>query len=269
MKTNQLLTKGSKNKAVVINNRVTIVYKDNIYQYYDNVCRGINVDEPFDETPFISFYMDYLSKKALSEERAEKDRLEALKNEISHITDIYELILHFKYDYVESCSHWNDLYNGTSRYAIKFYNKKDYENFLEIKDILNISGEFVELCRRDGHQHSKYSACYSLDEYQKACINHFEGNKYFYKSKENESESILECIKECETIDEVEKLITNYNEIEDGYYDCNGKLIISESALNNNNFTGYYEDVYSYCIGFRFELKSRLNEENETEEVVM
>jgi hypothetical protein len=134
------------------------------------------------------------------------------------------------------------------------------------KDILNISGEFGELRNRAGEHHHTFNSCYSLKDYQRGLKLHFSSDKFFYKSQETEQEMYLEKIKEVEDIDEVKKLINEFDEIESGYYDCNGNLEMSEKELESEELTGYNYDVYNYNFGFNFESKYSLNKIEEDDE---
>jgi len=90
---------------------------------------------------------------------------------------------------------------------------------------------------------------------------YFKYADYFFKSPETEAEVTLQQIKEINeelplySIFKIKELIDKLDNLIAGYYDCNGSLIISENELESDNFTGYYEDVYTYQFCYQFDNK--------------
>jgi hypothetical protein len=244
--------------------------------YYGGMLRHEFLNKfDFDEKPFIDAFEKFLldKEKAKTEREkaareAEEKRIQELKAEIKECQTPKELADRFKLSVVELASHWSDLYEGRSTIGILISDAKENEILELAKDIHDIDGCFGEARRRDGEHHSTFSEVYDLASYQEGCKKHFNGNNYFYKSQESEKEFYLEQVKECEDIEEVQALIKSYEELEAGYYDCNGNLEIEEEKLESADFTGYYEDVYSYSFCFKFwqgnKWKEEEDEENET-----
>lgn len=226
----------------------------------------------FDEKPFIDAFEKFLREKEAariekqrSARETEEKRISDLKEEIAACENPRDLADRFKLSVVELASHWSDLYEGRSTIGILISDAKENEILELAKEIHGIDGCFGEARRRDGEHHSTFSETYDLASYQEGCKKHFNGDNYFYKSQESEKEFYLEQIKQCEDIEEVQALIKDYEELEAGYYDCNGNLEISEKQLNNPDFTGYSEDVYSYSFCFKFWQGNNWKEEDEEE----
>lgn len=162
---------------------------------------------------------------------------------------------------VEIASLWSDLYEGRSYYGILICDRKEFEIIELARDIHNIDGEYGEARHRAGEHHNTFSGGIydghgkALEEYQDRLKRHFNGDHFFYKSQETEQEFILEEIEKAAAdrdMDKVKALMQSFDEIETGYYDCNGNLEILETDLNHPDRTGYSYDVYSYNLCYRF-----------------
>lgn len=230
----------------------------------------------FDTEPFIKFYENYLIEKeekrlkAIAEERiTEENRISSLKKRILSCENPRELSEEFGITIVEVAGHWSDLYNGRSSYAFLLPYLDQVEIVELAVELHGIYGDFGELCRRDGEHHSTFNEHNNLKRYQNALKNHFNGNDYFQFSQESEKESYCERIREAaeeNNIDKVMMLVKEYENLEDGYYDCNRIIQISSLDLESPKLTGYREDVYSYCFGFTFDNKysfKRVDEDGE------
>lgn len=227
----------------------------------------------FNEKPFIDAFEKFKKDKEQARIEAKKAAIEAeekrisdLKEEIAACENPRDLADRFKLSVVELASHWSDLYEGRSTIGILISDAKENEILELAKEIHDIDGCFGEARRRDGEHHSTFSETYDLASYQEGCKEHFNGDNYFYKSQESEKEFYLGQIKQCEDIEEVQALVKDYEELEAGYYDCNGNLEIEEEKLESADFTGYYEDVYSYSFCFKFWQGNKWKEEDEDEE---
>jgi len=261
------------NIAVIIDNEYTVVLKETDYFVYPNVANGTPCEDQSGIQPFIDFYEKGINDKKIEAERlaeeakiAETKRIDDIKLRIEGCESPTELANEFGLKIVETAGHWSDLYEGRSSYAIMINSSDDNEIMEMAKDMLDVSGEFGELCNRAGEHHHTFNSCYSLKEYQKGLKLHFGGDKFFYRSQESEQESYLERIKEAEDIDDIKKLIKQFDEIEEGYYDCNGNLEMSSSDLESEELTGYSYDVYSYNFGFNFEFKYSFKKDDDNEE---
>jgi hypothetical protein len=268
--TRKVITKGG-HEAVIINNETSIVKKENQFFVYPNVTNGKEAENQ-DCTEFLEAYENWkadkaaeAAKKIADTKQAEENRIASIKQRILTCETPEELAQEFDLSLIETAGHWNQLYTGESRYAVCIGSKEEAEIMEIAKDLLDIEGEFGEAKNRAGEHHSTFSSCYDLKDFQENCKRRFRGNKYFYKSEETESDFILREIKEsAQTIDDVKDLLKALDKIEDGYYDCNGGLVILESELESADFTGYSEDVYTYSFCFRFEHNFKFNDK-ETE----
>ncbi len=272
MKAVKITTKNG-NQAVIINDETTVVLKENEYFVYPNISKGTICDDQTGIEPFVAFYEKGINDKKIEAKRLAEEarlveikRVEDLKLRIEGCESPIELANEFGLKIVETAGHWSDLYEGRSSYAIIIDSLETNEIMEYAKDILNISGEFGELRNRAGEHHHTFNSCYSLKDYQRGLKLHFSSDKFFYKSQETEQEMYLEKIKVVEDIDEVKKLINEFDEIESGYYDCNGNLEMSEKELESEELTGYNYDVYNYNFGFNFESKYSLNKIEEDDE---
>ena len=213
------------------------------------------------ESDYVDFLLSFQSKKQAALEQAKKqaeerelERITGIEVQIKMCADIDDFLIMFGLKKIDTANHWSDLYEGRSKTAILISNRREFEIVEILQRIHNVSGEFGEAKRRDGEQHSVFYKIYGgLEGYQDSCKKHFYGDKYFYKSKNDEQEFYLERIKEADSIDDVREILKSFDDIEDGTYDCNGNLIISDETLNDSDFTGYYEDVYRYSFAFEFE----------------
>lgn len=228
----------------------------------------------FDEIPFIEAFEKWKLKREQEKERIiketkekEEKRIAELEERIKECNSPAELSEMFGLTQFEIASHWSDLYEGRSTNGFMVTSKEDNEIVELAASIHDWDGEFGEARRRDGENHRTFnSVCDGLEDYQKCLKDHFNGNDYFYRSKETEEEFYLEQIKEAEDIEDIKKIIGEYEELEDGYYDCNGNLEISDESLNNDELTGYCEDVYCYSFAFKFDFWNKWNK-NEIEEL--
>jgi len=273
MKTTKILTKKGYTAVTIDDEFSSIVLVNGEYHIYLNSpTYGTPCEDQSGQEPFIKAYEDFKSKKEaerlekIEQERiVEEKRVNNIKERALTCESPSELMNEFGYTFVETAGHWSDLYEGRSSYAIKLDSRQDYEDYEIIRETLNIKGDYVELCNRVGEHHSTVSKVYDLDSYQKALRNHF-SEKYFYKSKETDHDLYFEKIKEAENIEEIEAILKDYNEIEAGYYNCNGNLEIEEDRVESDDLTGYCYDVYSYSFGFKFDHKNSFNNENSEDE---
>lgn len=275
METKKITTKKGYT-AVIINNSITVSLKDGQYLIYNNVASGVTCEDQSSVELFVIAYEKSIvdKKQALiaakeEAERLEQKRLDDISNKIEMCDSPVDLATMFDFKMVERASHWSDLYEGRSRYACHISSRVDYEIMKMAIDKHDIAGEWVELKNRAGEHHSTGSSVYNLDTYQEGLRRHFNGDGFFYKSQETEKEYLMECVAEAaqnENIEKVRELLTAYDEIEPGYYDCNGNLEILESDLESNEITGYSYDVYTYNFGFEFEFKYSFNQVEEMEE---
>jgi hypothetical protein len=274
MKTKKIITKKGYTAVIIEDEFTSIVLVNGNYNIYLNSpTYGKPCEDQSGQEPFIKAYEDFKNKK--ESERlekieiariAEEKRIQEIKDTALQCESPSELIDSFNLTIVETASHWSDLYEGRSGYAIKINSRQEFEDFEIIKNILNINGEYVELRNRAGEHHCTSNSQYDLDSYQKALKNHFNGDHFFFSSKETEHDLYLEKIKEADDIEEIESILKDYNKIETGYYDCNGNLEMLEEDLESDNITGYRYDVYSYFFGFEFTNKNSFNQNEKDEE---
>lgn len=236
----------------------------------------------FDEEPYLEAFekfkvhvekvrVETLRQQQEAEELArqkKKERLQKLEEDILECETPSELADKFSFKMVETAGHWSDLYEGRSSYAVLLEDRQDYEVMEMAVELLGIEGEFGECKNRAGEHHHTFSRCYSLEDYQEGCIRHFQGDHYFYKGQdESEEEYVLERIKDsANSLDDVREILKDYDELETGYYDCNGRLMMLEETLDDPDFSGYGEDVYSYQFGFRFQFKYKFNSKEDDEQ---
>lgn len=179
-----------------------------------------------------------------------KKVIEDLREGIRHCETPHELAQVFGLDVVELANHWSELHSGRSRHGILISDREDYEVVRLAVEIHGGDGEFGQARRRDGEHHSTFNAVWGgLEEYQKEVYDYFSNSSdYFYKSQEGEEEYILERIRAADNIEAIQDIINEYEELEEGYYDCNGTLIMPSETLDDPDFTGYGQDVYSYSF---------------------
>lgn len=255
--------------AVIIDGKFTVVKKENDYLFFENANNGIACADQTGQEPFISAFNEWQKKREqkikddlFQKELTEQNRISDLKTRILKCETPLELAEEFNFKIIETAGHWSDLYEGRSGYAVFIDNLKDYEIMQLAKELNEIKGEWGELCHRDGEHHHKFSFQYDLESYQKSLHDHFNGNDYFYHSQETEADELLRQIKEdAEGIEDVRAILKQYDNLEAGYYDCNGNLQMLESDLESKSLTGYRYDVYSFCFGFKFENKESFNQE--------
>jgi hypothetical protein len=250
-----------------------------VEERYKHLVDRVQFDETLYLEAFEKFKTDrevqrqnFIKEREEAEELArqkEKERLRKLEEDILQCETPSELADKFGFKMIETASHWSDLYESRSHYAVLLIDRQDYEVMEMAVKLLDIEGEFGECCNRAGEHHHTFSRGYDLEEYQKSCKRHFNGDHYFYKNPETEAEFVLECIKnEAVTLDDVRGYLKDYDEMETGYYFCNGGLAILEETLEDPDFTGYSEDVYRYQFAFQFQFKNKFNskEDDDTED---
>ena len=251
---------------------------DNTYQIFDTT-NTVLAKEPFDEKPFVEWFLNYKELKAEKERIAkeeaiakEEQRIAELKTCILNCKTPVELAEEFGLSLFETAAHWSDLYEGRSRYAVAIANREDYEIVRMAVDLHEIEGIFGEARTRDGEHHSTfndYGYHTDLSDYQKALKRHFAGDKFFYKSQEVDADWYCDEINDAaedHDIDKVLALVKEYEELEAGYYDCNGNLEMLEADLEDADIAGYSYDVYNYCFAFEFAYKCYFKEVEEEEE---
>ena len=249
---------------------------------YANLIDRLN----FDELPFIKAYETYVANRKAKDAEVirlakleEEKRINTLKERIEKCGTPSELMEEFGFRFVEIAGHWSDLYKGNSCYGCLLSDREDYEIMQLAIEIYGIEGEFGECTNRAGEHHNTFYEYRSLKDYQEAIQSHFYGDKYFYKSKEVDAEFYLDeviinkIIEDNITYDNAEekmeaikKVIEKWDEIESGYYDCNGNLEITEETLNDPDLTGYDYDVYKYSFGFCFHNKYEFKIEEDEED---
>ena len=262
--------------AIIIDKHVVVEKNDKSFGIYDadSTNTGItNLD--FDETPFLEAFKKWEIEKLnkIAEKVAEKERLireskekeekriTELKEQISNCNSPSELADAFGLSQIETASHWSDLYEGRSKNAMLISSREEFEIIELAKEIHDWEGEFGEAKRRDGEHHSTFMEVWNgMNGYQKCLKDHFNTDKYFYRSKETDENIFLDQIKDCDNIEDIKGIISTYEELEDGYYDCNGNLEISDEDLNYDELTGYSEDVYTYSFAYQFEYWSEWNQ---------
>lgn len=290
MKTQKVLTNKQGLQSLIINDLNIVVKKTNgEFGIYDSSSTKTTIPTSeqldFDELPFIEAFNKWeiakvtkeFQEKQEQEKKIEQTRLNEekrildLKERISKCETPRELSDEFGLSIIETASHWSDLYKGHSKYAVQISNREEFEIMEMAQSIYNIDGSFGESKKRAGEHHHTFDKVYNgMDGYQKYLKTHFSGNNYFYKSQENCEDFYMEQIKEASDIEEVKKIISNFDELEGGYYDCNGNLEITDEELNDDDLSGYSQDVYHFSFSFQFDYKnsfSEIIEEEEEEEV--
>lgn len=256
--------------CLILNNYAIVLSSDGNYRVFDAYSTNTNGVANFDEQPFINAFNDWQKAnevkkiaelKALEELKEqnrikEENRISILKNRIEVCGSPVELATEFNLSLIETAGHWSDLYEGRSSYAVLITDQSEYEIIEMAIQIHGIEGEYGESRNKAGEHHSTFNYQYSLDEYQNNLKKHFNGDKYFYRSQSEDENIYLDKIKDAENIEDIKEIISEYDELESGYYDCNGNLEITEEALNDLNLTGYSEDVYTYTFCYRFDDKN-------------
>jgi hypothetical protein len=267
MKTQKIKTTNGYD-AVIIDDRYTVVLKENGFLFFDNVNNGTPCEDQTGVQPFIDAFIDWQNKreeKSLAEMEtkriAEEKRISDIKDRILNCATPEDLADEFGLKLVKAASHWSDLYEGRYRYAVEILSLIDYEIMQLAIDIKKIDGGFVELKQRDGEHHHTFEYVYDLATYQKNVRNYF-GEHLFYHSKETEEQSIMERIRDAETIDDVKKIINEFDDIEDGFYNGSGSFEISEKDLESESFTGYRYDVYGYQFAYKFNHNHAFNDDD-------
>jgi len=283
MTTKKLLTAKKLLPCLRVNDIYVILRSDGkfIFHYTTNTVDPLGNEElmkmaSFDEAPFIAAYDNYMAEKRrkideekkAAEER-EAARIAVISERIKNCEDIEELINEFDLKDVETASHWSDLYEGRSGRAIIIGDRQDKEVLDMAIDMLGISGEWGECKHRDGEHHNTFGAIYeadTIDGYREVVERHFSSDHYFWKSKETEAGFLLtEKIKEITEeyadtpeigLGKVADILNEFDDLESGYYDCNGNLIMPDIELNSDDFTGYSEDVYTYSYAFNLTRKN-------------
>jgi len=249
------------------------------FGFYDE-CNYVVTEDPTGIEEFLSAYEIFLAKqeskrlekftrkaketevKRLSEEKRIADLISVFKE----FKEPYQLCEYLNLDLVITAKHWNELYNGKAGYGVKICSKAEYEDFKLAVETLGIEGKFGELCHVVGEHHWTFSWNHGLEDYQVSCKKYFSGTNYFYHSQDESHDFYMERIKNAESINDVKDIIKEYDELEACYCDCNGNLIILESDLENEDFTGYGFDNKISQFGFKFNFKYKFNDNEETEE---
>ena len=272
-------TKGG-HLAAIINDEFSVVKnmeKEPAYCMYPNVSKGAYIEATPELIEEFTIQFETIEKR--NEAEREEKRQAALEAERKRIQDLEDFIKGmtpqdfgeaFKLRSVETASHWSDLYEGRSSFALIVSSDEELEA-LEIAIRVNDwAGDYGELCNRAGEHHHTFEQFYDLKDYRRKVENYF-GEKYFLRTRENEEESFLERVKEAESMEEVSDLVNEFNNLEEGYYCAGGSLVYE--GVSFENFWGYYYDVYSYSFGFKFSSKDIYyngveaeEEEEETEE---
>ncbi len=268
MKTLRITTKKGF-QAAIIDDSITVVKENNGFVYYNNIAKGQPNPDQSDAEEFVNFY---LQKKEEEKQAIERKKQAAIDDERKRIEELIEeakkcdyprdLAEFFDIPYLAVANHWNELYNGNCKGGFIFTSAEQYRDFDLIRKELNISGDYVELEHRDGEHHYTPSTVFDLENYQENCKSYL-SEKFNWKSKDTEEEYFLKRIKEATSMEEVGELVKEFDEIEDGYYSNGDSLVLAGEV--DENFLGYYFDVYSYAFGFVFESEHRRLIEDEEE----
>jgi len=162
-----------------------------------------------------------------------------------------EFINEFDFASTETAKHWSDLYEGTSSFAIIVSSDEELELLKRAISLNGWAGEWGELCRRDGAHHSTFESFYDVEDYRTSVEKRFD-EKFDYITKETKECSFLEQIKEADTMEEIRDIMTEFDELEEGYYD--DELLIRDNS-NFDTFFGYSYDVYTHSFGFRLDIQ--------------
>lgn len=296
----KVLTAKKYRQAIIIDNDIIVRKQDgtfNVYEaditstidplnppahlpgYYDTLKTLIE----FDESPFVIFYNEWKEKREKNRLQkiedakiAEEKRITNLKLRIENCETPIELVNEFGLTCVDTARHWSDMYTGRSSQAILICNREEFEIMELAKDIHDADGDYGETKHRAGEHHSTFSSMWGgLEEYQEALARYFGGDKFFYKSPEVDADyftndmlkDILEDedLNDFEKMESISKLCKTWEEIEPGYYDCNGNLEMSDEDLSDPDLSGYSSDVYTYHFAFNFNHKYNWKEEIEEE----
>lgn len=262
--------------CVILNNEISIVQKGDQLFFYPNISNGTPCDDQTGTEPFIEAYNAQIQAKQAKRQadieiaqEKELQRIADLKERIANCDTPKDLAEEFDLATVELASHWSDCHEGRSRLGILISSRAEDEIMSLAIDIHDADGDYGEARHRAGEHHSTFSGpIYSLDEYQKGLKRHFNGDKYFYKSQEVDKDFYCEQIAEAAGDNDMNKaqdLIKSFNDIEAGYYDCNGSMQMPEATLESDEITGYDYDVYSFSFCYRFNI--RYNNWKEVEEL--
>lgn len=172
---------------------------------------------------------------------------------------------------VHVASHWSDLYNGFSRIGFLISSQKDIDA-LEAKGF-NYEIKIGKI--RDGSNFyepswNTFSDFHDAQEFLRESF--WKDESLSYLSEESEIDFLKENIKDIlDNLDSFEDLknvkedileiFERYEDFEEGFYNCNGCLIISKKQLESEGFCGYREDVWSYAIIAVLEKEEELEEE--------
>jgi len=162
-----------------------------------------------------------------------------------------EFINEFDFASTETAKHWSDLYEGKSSFAIIVSSDEELELLKRAISLNGWAGEWGELRKRDGEHHSTFDSYYDINDYRSSVEQRFDA-KFDYIDKETEEGSFLEQIKEADDLDEVRAILTEFDELEEGYYD--DELLIRDNS-NFDDFWGYSYDVYTYSFGFKLDIQ--------------
>lgn len=214
-----------------------------------NLLDASEENEPI-KRELVNAYLNIVEEDRLRKEE-EKQREEAFyqrildniesERDLDYLSEVFDLRR------VSVCSHWNDLYSGKTRTGLIISSKEDYDF---IKRIINDKGfdiEEGELKHRAGEHHCTFSNFSDIEDYRKRIESHF-SEKYNFITKETEEEFLLEKIKESDDIDDIRKMLNDFDNIQDGYY-C------GESFVHGTDFSdtwGYSYDVYTYYYAIVF-----------------
>lgn len=271
-------TKGG-HMAAIINNELSVVRnpeKEPAYCMYNNISKGIDIEA----TPELieEFTIQFQTIEKRNEDEREERRQAALESERKRIQDLEDFVKGmtpqdfgeaFNIKSVETASHWSDLHEGRSSFALIVSGDKELEAIEIAIRVNDWAGDYGELCNRAGEHHHTFSSVYDLKDYRRNVENYFD-EKYFLRTRDNEEESFIERVKEADSMEEVADLVNEFNNLEEGYYSAGGSLVYE--GVTFENFWGYYYDVYSYSFGFKFSSKdiyyngTEEEEEEETEE---
>ena len=273
-------TKGG-HLAAIINNELSVVRnpeKEPAYCMYHNISKGIDIEATPELIEEFTTQFHIIEKR--NEDEREEKKQAAVEAERKRIQDLEDFVKGmtpqdfgeaFNLKSVETASHWSDLYEGRSSFALIVSSDKELEA-LEIAIRVNAwTGDYVELCNRAGEHHHTFNSVYDLKYYRRNVESYF-NEKYFLRTRENEEEYFLDRVKEAESMEEISDIVSEFKNMEEGYYSTCGSLVYE--GVTFENLWGYYYDVYSYSFGFKFSSKdiyyngveAEEEEEEETEE---
>ena len=141
-------------------------------------------------------------------------------------------------------------HSNNSTFAIILSSKEEYSLLKEVAEKNNWAGVFGEASNKAGEHYSSFNSSFDLRSYHEEIKTYF-AEKFTLRTKETEEESFLEEIKKCTSIEEVQEIIDDYNNIDDGYYDYE-ELVYSGKL---SELFSYSYDVYTSKFAYKLPSK--------------